>query len=387
MKMSRRSFLQLTAACAAFNIVPSRVLGRAAPSGKIVMGMIGVGGMGTVNMDAFLHLDDVVVRAVCDVNGRKMQEAKARVDRHNGNRDCATLSDFRALCARADIDAVMLATPNHSHAMIGILAAQQGKAVYAETPFAHTSAEGTALAESITRHRCVWQTGSWQRSQCHFQKAVAAVQGGRIGKVARIEVGLPGGGRGPAASPVPVVPPLALDWRAWQGNVPERAYQGVCDFHWRWVSTWGGGILADWIGHHGDIALWGADRSDEPVSAAGQGLYPRDGLYDTATAFRFRCIYRDGMELLVADGGQLEKGVGVRWIGQRGDWVWVTRGALESSEPQILEDVDTGALGARNGLYRDFIDCVKSRRPTLVPAEAARKAANLGHLGERTMRG
>ncbi len=387
MKISRRSFLQLTAGLAAFNIVPSHVLGRAAPSEKIVMGMIGVGGMGTVNMDAFLHLDDVVVRAVCDVNSRKMQDAKARVDRHTGNRDCATLSDFRELCSRDDIDAVMLATPNHSHAMIGILAAQQGKDIYAETPFAHTSSDGRVLAESITHHRRVWQTGNWQRSQGQFRKAVAAVQSGRIGNVVRIEVGLPGGGRGPAASPTPIAPPVALDWRAWQGKALERAYQGVCDFHWRWVSTWGGGILADWIGHHGDIALWGANRSDDPVSVTGQGLYPRDGLYDTATAFRFRCLYRDGMELLVSDGGRLEKGVGVRWIGQSGDWVWVTRGAMESSSPQILEDVDTDALGARHGLYRDFIDCVKSRRPTLAPPEAARLAANLGHLGERAMRG
>jgi len=386
MKISRRSFIRFSTAFAAFNIAPSHILGRTAPSRKIVMGMIGVGGMGTVNMNAFLHMDDVVVRAVCDVNVRKLRNAKAHVDQRNGNQDCAAMTDFRELCARDDIDAVMLATPNHSHAMIGILAAQQGKDIYAETPFAHTLSEGTALAESIARHRRVWQTGSWQRTQSPFRKAVAAVQSGRIGKVVRIEIGLPGGGRGPATSHVPVAPPLALDWRAWQGNAPERAYQGVCDFHWRWVSTWGGGILADWIGHHGDIALWGADRKDEPVSAAGQGVYPRDGLYDTATAFRFRCMYRDGMELLVADGGQLEKGVGVRWIGRSGEWVWVTRGALESSEPQILEDLDTDALGVRNGLHRDFIDCVMSRQPTLAPADAARKAANLGHFGEQAMR-
>lgn len=390
MKTTRRKFLSLlgtASGCAALNIAPQRVLGRDAPGGKIVMGMIGVGGMGTVNLEAFLNLNDVIVRAVCDVNRGKMEAAKARVDRHYGNRGCGTVNDYRELCARTDIDAVMIATPDHSHAAIGIAAAQAGKDIYGETPFSHTLEEGRALLRAVTENQCVWQAGSWQRSQSHFRKAVAAVRDGRLGTVARIEVGLPGGGRGPAAHPAPILPPPTLDWKAWQGTAPARAYQGVCDFHWRWVSAWGGGMLADWIGHHGDIALWGAGRNDDPVSTTGRGLYPRDGIFDTATAFRFRCVYRDGMELVVAEGGRLEKGVGVRWIGRDGAWVWVTRGALQASEPEILTDVDDKVLGTQVGHYRNFIDCVKTRQSPLSPAESAHLAASLGHLGETAMRG
>ena len=366
MKTTRRTFFRLggaAAVSAAFNIVPARVWGSRAPGGKIALGMIGLGGMGKVNLDAFLGLDDVVVRAVCDAAG-----------------------DFREVCERPDIDAVMIATPDHSHARIGIAAAQAGKDIYGETPFTHTLEEGRELLRAVTLNGRVWQTGSWQRSQALFRKAVAAVRGGRLGRIARVEIGLPGGGRGPDLRGACARPPAGLDWKAWLGPAPERAYPGVCDFHWRWVSAWGGGILADWIGHHGDIALWGAGKeAEDPVSVAGRGAYPQDGLYDTATAFRYRCAYRDGLELTVADGGQLEKGVGVRWIGRDGAWVWVTRGALEASGQEILAGAEEGAPAA--GLHRDFIDCVRTRRATLAPAETAFRAASLGHLGDRAMRG
>ena len=388
MKTTRRTFFRLggaAAVSAAFNIVPARVWGSRAPSGKIVLGMIGLGGMGKVNLDAFLGLDDVVVRAVCDVDRDKRAEAQARVDRHYGRRVCGAVGDFRELCARPDIDAVMIATPDHSHARIGIAAAQAGKDIYGETPFTHTLEEGGELLRAVTQNRRVWQTGCWQRSQELFRKAVAAVRGGRIGRIARVEIGLPGGGRGPDLRGAPARPPAGLDWKAWLGPAPACAYPGVCDFHWRWVSAWGGGILADWIGHHGDIALWGAGKeAEDPVSVAGRGAYPRDGLYDTATAFRYRCAYRDGLELTVADGGQLEKGVGVRWIGRDGAWVWVTRGALEASGPEVLAGAEEGAPAA--GLHRDVIDCVRTRRTTLAPAETAFRAARLGQLGDRAMR-
>jgi len=123
------------------------------------------------------------------------------------------------------------------------------------------------------------------------------------------------------------------------------------------------------------------------VSITGNGIYPRDGIFDTATAFSFRCVYRDGLELVVADGGRLEKGVGVRWIGRDGTWVWVTRGALQASYPDILAEVDENVLGPQAGHHRNFIDCVKTRQSPLSPAASAHCAASLGHLGEIAMRG
>ncbi len=365
MNTTRRRFLQFGGSAAAFSLVPPRVLGCAAPSGKVCLGVIGLGGAGRADLESFLALDDVVVRAVCDVDAAKCQAAQSAVDARYGNRDCGAASDYRELSARADLDAVVVATPNESHARIGLEALRGGKDVYGETPFAHTYAEGLALADAVARHGRVWQAGNGQRAEPRFRRAVAAVRGGVLGRVARVEVGLPGGGRGPAC----------------EGG------RGLPDFHWRWISAWGGGALADGVGLYGDTALWGAGRGDEPKAVEGGGEYPRDGRYDTATAFRFRCAYCDGMELAVADGGRLEKGIGVRWIGRGGAWVWVTHGALEASDPELLAAVSQWPLEPCAGLHRDFIDCVKTRRETIAPAEPARLAAALGQAGERAMRG
>jgi predicted dehydrogenase len=390
MTITRRGFLQLGAGASAFNIAPSRMFGYTAPGDRIAMGVIGLGGMGMDDLSAFLGMKDVAVRAVCDVNTCKTQAAKLRVDAHYGNRDCATISDFRELCARSDLDAVVIATPDHSHASIGIEAARNGKAVYGETPFTHTLAEGRAWADAVARHGVVWQSGNWLRSQPAFRQMAAWVRAGGLGPVARVEVGLPGGGRGPAASAVPLVPPTGLDWGAWQGAASACAYRGVCDFHWRWVSAWGGGSLMDGIGLYGDIALWGLGRdATGPVRIEGRGECPSGGFYDTATAFAFRCVFQDGVELAVSDGGRQEKGVGVRWIGRNGDWVWVSRGALETSRPELRQEIfgaNNGLLFADAGHYRNFIDCVRTRRTTVAPAEAAHRAASLGHLGQIAMR-
>ena len=367
MTFTRRRFLQLSAcASAVFNIIPARVLGSAAPSGKVVIGVIGVGGMGLANLDAFLGMDDVVVKAVCDVNVRKMRLVKARVDEHCGNCDCEAISDFRVVCARHDMDAVVIAAPDYLHAQIGLEALRCGKDVYGETPFTHTFEEGRLLSDAVRRHGRVWQAGNGQRAEPRFRRAVAAVRSSALGCVERVEIGLPGGGRGPVCGG--------------EGC-------GIPDFHWRWIRAFGGGPLAEGIGLYGDTALWGAGRSDEPLSVEGCGEFPHDGPYDTATAFRFRCMYRDGMELSVADGGRFENGIGVRWIGRNGAWVWVTNGALEASSPDLLASVKEWPLESCAGLQRDFIECVKTRRAPLASAESARLAAALGQLGDRAMRG
>ena len=238
--VSRRAFLTAGAGLGLFNIVPSSVLGADAPSGKVTMALIGAGGMGCGNMRAFLAFPDVRVLAVCDVNRVKRESAKETVDNRYGNRDCATYRDFRDVCMRDDIDAVIVATPDHWHAVIGVYAANCGKDIYGEKPFSHDLREGRALVRAVERNGRVWQTGSWQRSSSEMRRAVELVKNGRIGKIARVEVGLPGGGRGPAATPGARVPD-GLDWDMWVGPAPERPFEGVYDWHWRWVSDWGGG--------------------------------------------------------------------------------------------------------------------------------------------------
>jgi len=388
MNLSRRTFLRgsvAAAAASAFTIVPSRVFGQSAPSNKIVMAMIGVGGMGTGNMNSFLGLDDVVVRIVCDVNAKKTEAAKKRVNEHYKNTDCQMVKDFREVCTRPDIDAVMIATPDHWHAFVGTFAARHGKDIYGEKPFTHDLLEGRALVNAVTQHGRVWQTGSWQRSSGEMRRAVELVRNGRIGKVARVEVGLPSGGRGKPADPNAKVPE-GLDWNFWLGPAPYRPFQGVYDWDWRWVLEWGGGQMMDWIGHHADIAQWGLNRDTSgPVSFEGYAPFEPDGIYDSPKTYRYTCRYADGIELVVADSSQIKSGT--TWYGENGAWVYVDRGHFDASSPTIRDSkIEAGELRLRSpGHQRNFIDCVKTRDTTLAPAEIAHRSASIGHLGQIAM--
>ena len=392
MKMNRRMFIQrgsasLLAASAAFTIAPARLFGANAPSRKVVMGMIGIGGMGSGNMGSFLGLGDVVIRAVCDPNKKKTDAAKASVDSRYKNQDCATYKDFREMIARGDLDAVMIATPDHWHATAATACARAGLDIYGEKPFSHDLREGRAMVAAMRQHGRVWQTGSWQRSGGTFRRACEIVRNGRIGKIQRVEVGLPGGGGGKGDMSVRTPPP-ELDWDLWLGPAPYREFQGVYDWDWRWVLDWGGGQMMDWIGHHGDIAQWGLGTDlSGPVDFEGKGNFALRGIFDSPTSYKVTCHYANGIELIVADAGQQPKGMGARWIGEKG-WVWVDRGGIDA-EPKSLLAEKIGAEEER--LYNspnhhaDFIQCVKNRRTTITPAEVAHRSASIGHLCEIAM--
>ncbi|MBM3889898.1 MAG: Gfo/Idh/MocA family oxidoreductase [Verrucomicrobia bacterium] len=391
MNMNRRTFIRrsgaLLGAGAAFHVIPSRLLGADAPSRKIVMGMIGVGGMGSGNMGAFLNIREVVVRAVCDPNSKKTYAAKGRVDKQYGNEDCVTYKDFREMIARGDLDAVMIGTPDHWHAITAIEAARAGLDIYGEKPFSHDLREGRAMVNALKQHGRVWQTGSWQRSVPNFRKACELVRNGRIGKIHRVEVGLPSGGGGPGKIER-CEPPPELDWNLWLGPAPYREFQGVYDWDWRWVLDWGGGQMMDWIGHHGDIAQWGlgTDQSG-PVEFEGKGDFTLRGIFDSPTSYRIACRYANGIELIVADAKQQPKGMGARWIGEKG-WVWVDRSGIDAEPKSLLSEqigADEQRLYYSREHHHDFIECVKNRHTTITPAEVAHRSASVGHLCQIAM--
>jgi len=388
MKLSRRNFLRGSAAAAtvsAFNIAPASVFGQNAPSNRIAMAMVGVGGMGDGNMGSFLGMNDVVVRIVCDVNTKKMENSKKKVDAKYNNTDCLMMKDFREACIRPDIDAIMIATPDHWHAIIGTFAARHGKDIYGEKPFTHNLREGRALVNALDQHGRVWQTGSWQRSSGEMRRAVELVRNGRIGKVVRVEVGLPSGGRGPKARPGAPIPE-GLDWDFWLGPAPYQPFQGVYDWDWRWVNDWGCGQMMDWIGHHADIAQWGlgCDTSG-PVSIEGYAPYEPQGIYDSFTSYQYTGTYKDGVQIVVGDNSKFRSGA--KWYGDKGDWVWVDRGRYEASSPAIFDSrIEANEVRLRSpGHQREFIDSVKTRNTTLTPAEVAHRSASIGHLGQIAM--
>ncbi len=394
-RIKRRGFLKMATGAAAGvvafpYIVPSSVLGAEAPSNKITMGCIGVGSQGTSDMQGFLGKSDARILAVCDVDVQRLAEAKRIVDEKYGNSDCATYHDFYEVIAREDIDALLLAVPDHWHAIPVIAGARAGKDMYGEKPLARTIHEGKLMVEAVQRYHRIWQTGSWQRSQESFRRACELVINGRIGKVSRVEVGLPtGSGSGnPPVSPVPA----GLDWDLWLGPAlwrPFRRYGGRAPhWDWRWIMDFSGGQLTDWAGHHIDVAHWGLglDRTG-PVEIEGKGEYPPDGIYDAPTAYKFDCKYANGITITVANDRQLPHGMGTCWYGEKG-WVHVSRGGLWAEPASVLDEVigpnETHLYESRDHT-QNFLDCVKTRKETVAPIDIAYRSITVGHLGEIAM--
>jgi predicted dehydrogenase len=343
-------------------------------------------------MGGFLGNSACQVVAVCDVDKNHLQGAKNTVDKKYNNQDCKTYSDFRELCARKDIDGVMLALPDHWHALVAVEAANHGKDIYGEKPLARTIAEQQAIVKAVQKNKRIWQTGSWQRSERHFHYASEIVRNGLIGKIKRVEVGLPAGhsdfaqtkGKNQATTPPP-----ELDWETWIGPSKMEPYiESRVHKNWRWNYNTGGGQLLDWIGHHCDIAHWGmdCDRSG-PSEVEGKGEFPpADAVWNTCTKYRINAKYPNDIEMVIA-GGHSDIKSGTKWIGSEG-WVWVDRGNAVDASDEKLKDTRKLPDNLRKvKLYEssnhigNFLDCVKSRQPTITPVETAHHSAIPGHLG------
>jgi len=396
-QISRRRFLisatgLVAGAAAAPMLIPSRVLSQEGvlPGEKVTMGCIGVGWQGTSNMENFLRLPDVQIVAVCDVDKNHLENARDIVNKHYGNQDCATYHDFRELLAREDIDVVSIGLPDHWHSIPAIAAAEAGKDIYGEKPLSHSLREGRAMVDTVERYGRIWQTGSWQRSQAKFRFAAELVRNGRIGKIQRVEVGLPSGHTdfaGTKGEDQIQPPPPELDYEFWLGPAPYSPYvKSRLHKNWRWYYDFGGGQLMDWVGHHVDIAHWGMGAEyTGPVEIEGTGEFPRDGVWNTATRYRIDTRYANGIPMVIAGGHAdvCDGNLGAKWIGEDG-WVWVDRSGIDA-EPKSLLDEQIGPneihLYNSPGHWRNFIDCVKSRRQTIAPCEVAHRSASPGHLG------
>jgi hypothetical protein len=255
--------------------------------------------------------------------------------------------------------------------------------MYCEKPLSHSFFEGQAMCSAMEQYGRIFQVGSQQRSGGEFRQAVELVMNGRIGKVHTIEVGLPGGSPGPVGG-YTGQPPPSLDYDMWLGPAPWRPYHPkMIHWDWRWNLDTGGGQLMDWIGHHNDIGHWAMkwDRTG-PVEVQGEGEYPAAGVWNHATRYRIHCTYPDGVKSVIA-GGHNDIQSGTKWIGDRG-WVWVNRGAIDANPKSLLEErigADEIQIPPSPGHTRNFLDCVKTRKPTLCPAETGHRSATPGHLG------
>ncbi len=395
-KISRRHFITKTAAAIALpTILPGSIFGQNRPSNRITVGVIGWGMQGPDNTRNFLAEADCRVVAACDLDKNHLKDAVDTINENYQNKDCAAYHDYRELLARKDIDAVMIAVPDHWHALAYTEAARQKKDIYGEKPLAKTIGEQQAIVRAVQQNKIIFQTGSWRRSQASYRRACEIVRNGLIGKVTRVEVGLLDGHidflsqfSGSNASFEVQKPPVELDYETWIGPSKMQSYiQARIHKNWRWNYNTGGGMLMDWIGHFCDIAHWGmdADRSG-PSEIEGRGEFPpKEDVFNTCTKFRIELKYPHDVQMIIAGGYPEIENESTKWIGTEG-WVFAGESGIECSNPKFTgnknlpDELRKVKLYESPGHVRNFLDGVKSRQPTVAPVETAHHSATPGHL-------
>ena len=382
--VTRREFLKSSvvtaAAFAVPTIVPSSVFGANAPSNRITIGSIGLGGMGTGNMKGFKGKSGSQVVAVCDIDAAHREKAREIA----GLDEKSSYNDFRDLISRDDIDAVVVATPDHWHVPTSIAAVKTGKDVYCEKPLTLTIGGGRALADAVKRYGRVLQTGSQQRSDSEFHKACELVRNGRIGKLHTIKVGIPGNNRKcpPTWEAEPI--PEGFDYDMWLGPAPWEPYtEQRCHYQFRFILDYSGGQMTNWGAHYLDIAQWGNDADDTgPVEIEGKGDFPESGLFTTSKKADITYTYANGVKLLLKTGGG-----NTRFEGSEG-WVFVTRGKIDAEPKSLLkEKIGPDEINLYNSRdhKQNFLDCIKSRKDPIASAEIGHRSSTVCHLGNIAM--
>jgi predicted dehydrogenase len=400
-------------------IVPSSVFGAAAPSKRINVGAIGTGRISRGHdMPGIWRNDGARIVAVCDLDSKRLDEAKALV---NGQYSKTTgkpydgvlgYGDYRALLANKDIDAVVISTPDHWHAIIAIHAVEAGKDVYLQKPASLTIAEGRALSDAVHRSGRIFQIGSQQRSwpQGQFRRAAELVRNGRIGELKTVEVGLPGD---PTGKDEPVMPaPPNLDYDAWLGSTPVVPYtenrvhpqNGYGRPGWLRCEQFGAGMITGWGAHHIDSAHWGMDTEyTGPIEVSGSAEFPASGLWDVHGPFKTEAVYANGVRMIVS--GEFPNGI--KFIGTEG-WVFVSRGnepvtssdpvakqfvqPLAASDPRILSSVigpDEVKLPDSRDHHGNWLAAIKSRKQPIAPVEIGHRACSaclVHHIAMRAKR-
>ena len=394
--MLRRTFLRWAAAAAAGPYVVGSAAvgaGRPAPSERITVGMIGLGGQGIGrNLRGFLAQGDAQVVAACDVDRDNCYRGKQLADQHYARearggafRGCDPTSDFREVLARNDIDAVCISTPDHWHVPMSVMAIRAGKDVICEKPTL-TIGQGRLLADTVRRFGAVFQTSTEDRSLAVYHRMAEVVRNGRIGKVTRVRLQLPAGPATPG-DPTPQPVPDGFDWDLWLGPAPWVPYTPART-HWnfRWIIDYSGGMLTDWGAHQLDTVQWalGTERTG-PVEVEGRGVAHPDGLYDTFHEYHLTYRYASGVELLVDSGGTALRFEGTDgWVGNAG---W-SRPVEASSREIVRSPVGAGEVHLFTcpaGEHRNFLDCVKTRADPYQPAEVGHRVASIAHIGNIAM--
>lgn len=386
---SRRGFLKGSALLAAgYTIVPRHVLGRGhvAPSDKLNLGFVGTGKQARGLLNAFKEKANIIAGADVDLN--KLHYFHSLLDRYYSaaRRDGKNSSfkgftgydDYREIYARKDIDAVVISTPDHWHAMQSIEASNAGKHVYCEKPLAHTVEEGRAMVKAARKNKIVFQTGSMQRSWRNFRHACELVRNGYIGNIKEVIVSV-GESPWPCDLPAQSLRP-GLNWDRWIGPAPYREFNAVLappveeDIYPRWRNyvEYGGGIFADWGAHMFDIAQWALGMDDSgPVK-----LTPPEGKADRGLVME----YANGVIMRHGDFG---RGSAVRFIGEKGR-LDVSRSILDSDPASVVTaTIQPGEtrLYESNDHYMDWLNCIKTGKQPICDVEIGHRTCSVCSIG------
>lgn len=388
-KSGRRKFVKTSvAALATISIVPRHVLGGThyiAPSDKFNLAYIGTGkqGRGTL-FKSFIEIPEVQIVAASDVDQKKLSDFEQKVTDYysaqkeqNSYQGLTTYADFREMLSSTEIDGVIVATPDHWHALASIAAANANKHVYCEKPLSLTVAEGRAMVDAARKNNIVFQTGSMQRSWADFHRAAELVINGYIGDIEKVVVSV---GGPPEECEQPDEPtPAYLDWDMWLGPAPDRGYSSFFAPpiewdgwpRWRYCKHYGGGMMTDWGAHMFDIAQWalGMDNSG-PVE-----IIPPDGKNTKVLTY----TYANGIPMTREDFG---KGNAVRFVGSEGT-IEVSRSFLNMPEKLKYQSIDLNDTHLYQSLnhYRDWLNCIKTGEKPICDVEVGHRTATVCNLG------
>ena len=363
--------------------------GAVAPSDRIALGVIGYGGRCSAILPHFLQFADVQGLAVSDCADGRLHAAKSTVDNHNRNQDCATHRDFRELLARADIDAVLIATGDRWHTPATVYAARAGKDIYSEKPISLTIAEGRALVETCRRYGTVYQAGHQRRSVDTYRFQVEAVQKGMIGKLQTIHCQVWAGPTVKPEAPQPVPP--GFDYDLWLGPTPWHPYTHarVQGGSWNYFWDTGAGPIVGMGCHYTDIAQWGHASDDTaPVAYAGTATFDPDAFSDTPVTANVECPYADGVKVVINSSGAFADRY-IRFIGSEG-WIQVDdeTNRVTAQPASILKSRAISAKGwsLTGDHVRNWLDCIRTRQQTVCHPESAHRATTLCHAANISIR-
>jgi predicted dehydrogenase len=365
----------------------------AAPSDQIRVGLIGCGGMGKGDLSTFFLNPEVVCPVVCDVDDAQTASA-ARLVEEKRSVTPDRVRDFRRVIDRKDVDVLVVATPDHWHALPTVLGCQAGKDVYVEKPLATTIAEGRAMIETANRHRRVVQMGAQRRSSPTYEEAVKFVASGQLGKVGLVRAWAYLDWIQPVGSPPDGSPPASVDYDLWLGPAPARPFNpNRFHFNFRWFWDYAGGLMTDWGVHLIQVLLWAMGPQPPRAVMSSGGKYVLQDNSETPdtqiTVYEFPS-YTLVWEHKVGVGlGLYNRPWGMSFTGTEGTlvindsgWEIIREPAKDSLEARKFP----GGVDPRPAHVRNFLDCVRSREQPVENLEVGHHISTVAHLGNIALR-